>query len=140
MKASTMKKMVFPSQKKMRQLSVLFLASSLQPAPLQAQVSWPALQAVALCFLPVAGGNLSSFGTGFWLLALPALGLLPALALGLLPALALWLVGLLGLPVLLAFPTLHMSCRSNGCKPKQRLVWKKIVQSDHQPFSSSNKS
>ena len=32
--------------------------------PLQAQVSWPALQAVALCFLPVAGGSLSSFGTG----------------------------------------------------------------------------
>ena len=48
----------------MRQLSVLFLAGSLQPAPLQAQVSWPALQAVALCFLPVAGGSLSSFGTG----------------------------------------------------------------------------
>ena len=42
----------------------LFAASSLQPAPLQAQVSWPALQAVALCFLPVAGGGLSSFGTG----------------------------------------------------------------------------
>lgn len=64
-----MKKNSFPFPEKMRQLSVLFLAGSLQPAPLQpaplqAQVSWPALQAVALCFLPVAGGSLSSFGTG----------------------------------------------------------------------------